>query len=141
MLAYGLVHRFGRWYLLGPEQGDDVVKAFRRDRMQSVAVGEDPGAFDRPQDFDAASVLSDIGPDVADGVARIRFDSDVVAVALQRSPDARIVEERAESSVVELPLVESRAMISWLLTFDDRAVIEEPEDLRSAFLDHLGVSP
>jgi predicted DNA-binding transcriptional regulator YafY len=137
VLAYGLVHRFGRWYLVGPEQGDDVVKAFRLDRMGQTEVGDGEAAFERPSGFEAAAVLAELGPERTDGVAHIRFDQDVVAVALHRSPAARVLAEDETTALIEVPLVETGSMISWLLTFDDRAVVEGPDELRSAFIEFV----
>lgn len=135
---YGLVHRYGHWYVIGPERRDpDTVKAFRVDRMDAPAVGDESGAFQRPAGFDAASVLAGIGPSGAGGTALVRFDTDVVPVALHRSSSARVVESDESSAVVELPMADEGSMISWVLGFDDRAVIEGPASLRDAFVAFL----
>lgn len=140
--AYGLVHRFGHWYLVGAESSNpDTVKAFRVDRMEGATIGDRAGAFDRPADFDAAAALADIGPGTGSGTARIRFDRDVVDVALHRGPGASIIESDADTSLVEVPMTDERSMISWILGFDDRAVIEAPETLRASFLSFVGGAP
>lgn len=140
--AYGLVHRFGHWYLVGPETAEiDTVKAFRVDRMERTAIGDRAGAFERPADFDASSVLAEIGPAMGTGTATIRFDRDVVDVALHRGSGARIVEEDEHTALVEVPMADDRSMVSWILGFDDRAVIEAPESLRDTFIEFLGGTP
>lgn len=141
VLAYGLVHRYGHWYLVGPEARElDTVKAFRVDRMDAVTIGDAPASFDRPEDFDAGDVLAGIGPPGGDGTARIRFDREVADVALHRSPSARIVEEDEATVLIEVPKGDDGSMISWVLGFDDRAVIESPTELRTAFLTFLGAA-
>lgn len=136
--AFGLVHRYGHWYVLGPEADERAtVKAFRVDRMTHLEVDEVAGSFERPVDFDAGSALADIGPPSGTGVARILFDADVAEVALHRS-GSRMVETDGETALVEVPLADDRSMISWLLGFDDRAVIVEPADLRDRFLAFVG---
>ena len=134
----GLVHRFGNWYLIGPEVGArDTVKAFRLDRMSDVAVDEHAGAFERPDDFDVGAVMADVRDDRGEDVARIRFDNDVVAIAMNRSHRATVVGSDSDGTVVELPLGAHRSMITWLIGFDDKAVIEEPLELRQEFLRYV----
>jgi proteasome accessory factor B len=132
---YGLVHRFGHWYLVGPEAGDaPTVKAFRLDRMQGTKVREAPHAYDRPKAFVLEDAVSDLAPDDDGQRALVRFDNRVVEIALRRSPHASVVESDDTTTLVELPLGATRSMISWLLGFDDLAVIEGPEALRASFL-------
>ena len=135
------MHRFGHWYVVGPERDDlDTVKAFRVDRMAGASIGDASMAFDRPADFDAAAVLAEIGPTGGTGTARIRFDTEVVPVALRRGPGTRVLERDEGSALVEVPMSDESSMISWVLGFDDRAVIEEPPELRDAFVAFVGGS-
>ncbi len=134
---YGLVHRFGHWYLIGPESGDAVVKAFRVDRMEGQALTGEPGSFERPTGFDPSAALEGVGDDPGQ-TARIRFDNDVVGVALNRSRAASIVEQDDETAVVEMPVGSRVGLFSWLIGFDDRAELIGPDDLRNEFLASLG---
>jgi proteasome accessory factor B len=134
---YGLVHRFGHWYLIGPETGDDVVKAFRVDRMEGQALIGDAGAFDRPAGFDPASALEGVADD-GDQIALIRFDADLVGVALNRSRAARVIEQDDETALVEMPVGSRIGLFSWLIGFDDRAELIDPAELRTEFLEALG---
>ncbi len=141
MQPFGLVHRYGHWYLVGPEVADlTTVKAFRIDRMGSPTVGTEAGKFKRPRNFDASIVLEGIGASDSDETARIRFDNDVVDVAMNRSRAATIVEADDTSTLIEVPMADEGSMISWVLGFDDRAEIVSPESLRSAFVEYLEVS-
>ncbi|VAV95731.1 hypothetical protein MNBD_ACTINO01-181 [hydrothermal vent metagenome] len=137
---YGLVHRFGHWYLAAQERGtEQPVKAFRVDRMTALAIDEHPGAFARPEGFHAKDALGSFSPDTGTGDrALVRFDSDVAQVALSRFAGAREVASDASSVLVEVPMTTQRSVIGWVLGFDDRAVIESPPELRDAFIDFVG---
>ena len=72
---YGLIHRGGRWYLMGPEVGEpEPVKAFRIDRMGPTTVDEEQGTFLRPHDFDLDASLAALPRDqTSDKLALVRF--------------------------------------------------------------------
>src|SRR5258708_15944302 len=54
---FGVVHRFGHWYVVGRDQDKDALRAFRIDRFDGAArVGPD-GAFEPPAGFDPATGL------------------------------------------------------------------------------------
>jgi proteasome accessory factor B len=131
---YGLVHRFGHWYVVGPEVGDRVVKAFRVDRMAGTTIAESGAAFERPDGFRPADAIADVRATTPERTATIRFDNDIVGVALNRSRSSKILESDDRTTVAEVPVTSIQGLISWLIGFDDRAVIESPDDLRDAFV-------
>jgi len=136
---YGLVHRFGHWYLVGPEAANrDLVKVFRVDRMATIAIEDESGAFERPSDFDPSSVLADVQEPTAANVATVRLDNDIAAVAMARWRSANAVSADENTTVVEVPYDEDGALINWILAFDDRAEIVTPASLRYRFLAHVG---
>jgi proteasome accessory factor B len=137
---YGLVHRFGRWYIVGPQRGAmETVKVFRADRMTEVRVEEAVRAFTRPDGFDPSSVLASLTQDAEPTKrAEVRFDNDIVGVVLNQFPKAEVMHEDDESTLVSLPLRSDAAFVSWLIGFDDKAVLEAPTALRTQFVDHVG---
>ena len=136
--AYGLVHRYGHWYLVGPETSDPALtKVFRLDRMADVHVGESGGMFDRPKGFDAATALRDVVAQRAEHEASVVFDPEVVRVAMRRWPAATVVEDRDDGVVVAIPYSNERAFINWILGFDDRAEIIGPASLRNQLIAHV----
>jgi len=138
---YGLIHRFGHWYLVGAEStADNQVKVFRIDRMASITVEEDGEAFDRPADFDPTAVLADVQEPTAAKVATVRIDNDVAAVAAARWRSAAIVSADEESALVEVPYDDETRVMNWILGFDHRAVIISPKALRDEFLAFIGGS-
>jgi len=134
ILPYGLVHRYGHWYLIGPERGDDTVKAFRVDRMVTPSTDEEANAFDRPRTFNPRDALAGVSQDAHEQTARIRFDNDVVGVAINRSRASVVVEQNDESTLVDVPVGSIQGLITWLIGFDDRATIEGPPEIRDAFV-------
>ena len=52
---YGLVFRYGRWYVVGHCHLRDDIRTFRLDRLYELRPLDIP--FQRPQDFDAAGYL------------------------------------------------------------------------------------
>ena len=132
---YGLIHRRGHWYLAAPEvTARQPVKAFRVDRMSNVAVAEEGAMFERPRSFDSLKSISTDAPDSGErSVARVRFDPDVAQVALAQMPGAQRVRQDGAGVLIEVPMTTDRALIGWVLSFDDKAVIEEPERAREAF--------
>lgn len=132
---YGLLHRRGHWYLAAPEtSAPDPVKAFRVDRMEDIAVEEDTDVFDRPESFATSRSISTDAPDAGpESTAQIRFDSDVAQVAIRQIPGSRRLSEDNTGILVEVPVSSERGLIGWVLSFDDRAVIEHPAQTRAAF--------
>ncbi|MGI9665662.1 MAG: helix-turn-helix transcriptional regulator [Acidimicrobiia bacterium] len=139
--AYGLIHRFGRWYLVGPESSDiDLIKVFRLDRMGDPSIDERTGAFERPVDFDASEALSGLRDEGPIETAMVRFDADVVAVAMRRWARAIEIDRDGSGVLVELPYASVPGLITWLLSFDDKAVLEGPPEVREAFVAYVGGS-
>ena len=80
---YGLVHRRGRWYLVGAEVGSDDIKVFRLDRAEESQIGDRADAFTPPPDVDPAAAVLQQPWDAGDDrlVATVVFDEDVAWIA------------------------------------------------------------
>ena len=140
---YGLGHRFGHWYLLAPEVGQSpTVKAFRIDRMDQLKIDETGAMFARPAEFHPAEALPDFSQSTeGDAItARVRFDRDIVEIALGQASHASEVSSDIESVTVELAVSTVPSFIGWMLGFDDKAVILSPAELVDAYLDFIGGS-
>lgn len=136
---YALAHRFGHWYLAAPEFDDrETVKAFRVDRMDDPSLEDDTDAFTRPVGFDPASVIPTGGVD-RDPVmtATVSFDAHVANLVPRQVPDAIKVGESADVTTFSIPVRNEQGFIGWVLGFDDKAVIEGPDVLRSMLVDHV----
>ena len=133
VFPYGLVHRRGHWYAVGPEQGSDTIKVFRVDRVSRLAVGEASGAFERPKGFRPEAAIPEApweaGPGDAEAV--VRFDASIAWWARrQLMGGARVTEHEDGGLEATLRVANVEAFIGWMLSFDDAAEIIAPADLR-----------
>jgi predicted DNA-binding transcriptional regulator YafY len=120
---YGLVHRRGHWYVVGPERSElAVVKAFRLDRAGNVRIGDQPGQFERPAGFRASDSIPqapwEAGAD--DLTAEVVFDADLAWWAKrQLSGRVEAKEDAAGSLYAWIPVANVDAFLAWMLSFDD----------------------
>ncbi len=128
---YGLVHRRGHWYVVGLD--DATIKVFRLDRTEGLQPTGEPAAFERPAGFVPSTAIPEApweagGEDI---VAVVHFDADIAWWAHRQLTGRREIEELPDGSLrATVPVANIEAFIGWMLSFDDRAVIVEPEDLR-----------
>ena len=136
-LAYGLVHRRGHWYMVGPEHGTTLIKVFRVDRMSALALEDEAGSFERPEGFRAGEAIPEApweaGPGDAEAV--VRFDSSIAWWARHQLVGGSVVTDRPDGSLdARLRVANAEAFIGWVLSFDSDAEILEPSDLRERLL-------
>lgn len=139
---YGLVHRRGHWYLVGAaaDGSDATIKAFRVDKMDDIAVGDTAQVFERPRGFRASDAIPSApweagGDDVE---ARVVFDSEIAWWAeRQLTGQAKVTKKRDGSLDARLPVANVDAFIGWILGFEDKAEILEPENLRERLLSRV----
>lgn len=133
--AYGLVHRRGHWYLVGPEEGD-IVKVYRLDRAGDITTGE-PGSFERPKGFRAREAVATLPWDQGEEgvVTTIRFDPDVAWIA-EREIGGRASISREPDGAIEatLDIGATGPLLSWLVGFADGAVIVDPPELVDQYI-------
>jgi predicted DNA-binding transcriptional regulator YafY len=128
---FGLVHRRGHWYLVGDDAG--TTKVFRMDKATAVAAGEVPDAFARPPGFRAAEFIPETSWEAGgEGLeARVHFDADMAWWAQRQIGENGSVEEREDGAIeAVMPVANPEAFIGWLLSFEDKAELLEPVELR-----------
>ncbi len=131
---FGMAHRRGHWYLIGPEQDDARVKLFRLDRAVPVRAVGDAGAFERPEGFSAASAVPE-APWEAGGdtmtTAVVRVDAPLAWWAERQVHDSAAVTRLADGAVeLTLQVANPDALVGWVLSFEDGAEILSPTELR-----------
>lgn len=135
---YGLVHRRGHWYLVGPESADaSVIKAFRVDRIEELEPHGPARAFDRPKDFKASEMIPQAGWEAgADDVeVVVRFDSAVAWWAQRQLPSSTVIEEHADGAMTAtMSVANMEAFIGWLLAFEAAAEVIEPATVRDRLI-------
>ena len=140
---WGLTSKFGRWYVVGQDQGSGEMRVFRADRIDGDVTATEPGAFTVPEDFRADAYLEDqpweYGPGRAVPV-RVRVDAGHAAeLAGQVSPGTAIERAADGSVVVELSVVNLAGLRSFVLGFLDHAEVLSPPEARAAITDWLRV--
>ncbi|KAA3642064.1 MAG: WYL domain-containing protein [Armatimonadetes bacterium] len=138
---YAIAHRLGHWYLAAPEVGDpETVKAFRVDRMTNPTLVGEPSAFSRPDGFDPADVIPSGDRETENAsLAIVEFDNEVAQIAANQVPDAEVVSRTDSTTTLRIPVRAEQSFIGWVLGFDDKAVIIEPQGLRDRLIAHLSV--
>lgn len=135
---YGLVHRRGHWYLVA--QDDGVVKVFRMDRASGVSAGDTAGAFARPPGFRASAFIPET-PWEAGGeetMARVLVDPEMAWWARRQIGTRGKVTELPDGAIeAELPVANPEAFIGWLISFDDKAELVGPAELRRRLVDRV----
>jgi proteasome accessory factor B len=136
--GFGLLHRFGHWYLVGRDREDDVVKSFKVARIAS-SVRRLDGTYEVPADFDASQHLAGqsfaIGDEVQNAV--VRFGSSMRWWPEQNMPDAKTEEGPDGSLDVEVTVGNVDALVSWLLGFGPEVELIEPVAAREHLVRHL----
>jgi len=138
---YGLAHRLGHWYLVGPQRGDPGIRAFRVDRMGSVKAGDRPDAFVRPRGFRVGDQLPDAPWEAGDDdlVVEVHFDPSVAWWAVPRlTQRAEIRQDKDGGATARFPVASVDAFIGWLIGLEDQAEVLGPPQVRERFIAHVG---
>jgi len=142
---YGLVHRRGHWYVVGPEASDpETVKAFRLDRADGFDVGETAEAFQRPPGFRAGDVIPETPWETgaASVEATVVFDAEVAWLAERQLGRRATIEHDDDGRLLAtVPVAGERAFLGWLIGFEDHAELLGPPELRRRFIDLVAGSP
>lgn len=137
---FGLVHRRGHWYVVGPEAGADPVKAFRIDRAVGIRAADTARTFERPAGFRASDAIPE-APWEAGGedlVAVVRFDAEMAWWAERQLTGRTAVTKLGDGSLeATIPVANVEAFIGWVLAFDEHAEVLGPAELRSRLIDRV----
>jgi proteasome accessory factor B len=131
---YGIVHRFGHWYVVGHDVGRDAPRAFRVDRIDGLPEAGEPGVFEPPPGTDPAGFVRDdpLGyGDAAPVAARVAVSASRAALVVDELGEDAVIERRTDGSVlVELQVVNREAFRTWVLGLLEHAEVVGPESLR-----------
>lgn len=151
---YALVHRRGRWYLVGHDHDREARRAFRLDRIVGGVkrIGE-PGAFDPPAD-DVG--IDDVLPPVPEGVpetAEVVAAPEVAWLVARRARGAGTQEparghETSEGTLgtspipdgdtaFTVPVGDPEQFIGWALGFGPELEVRVPPELRAEIIKRL----
>lgn len=136
---YGLLYRDDFWYLSGFDRTRGALRNFRVDRIEGGVAAGEPGAFERPPDYDPATAIPDRPWRIGQGepVGTDVWVDAFLAGRAERDADG-VVERRPDGSVVvRLEVVSVDGLRSWLFGFLDHAIVLGPPDIRAAVVDWL----
>jgi len=137
---YGVVLRYGHWYVVGHDRDRDAPRAFRVDRIEGVPATGPAGAFAPPDDVDAGAMVREpltYGDD-APVDARVLVDATRAPLVVDELGDEAVVAHHDDGAVeVVLPVVNRDAFRSWVLDLLDHAEVLDPPELRRDLVDWL----
>jgi predicted DNA-binding transcriptional regulator YafY len=138
---YGVVHRFGHWYVVGRDRDKDALRSFRVDRLDGPARAGPEREVEPPSDFDLAAALRADPLTYGDDEpvrARVRVDAWRAAWVVDTLGEPAVVERGDDGSVVvELAVVNRDAFRSFVLGLLEHAEVLEPPELRADVVDWL----
>ncbi|MFA5884446.1 MAG: WYL domain-containing protein [Acidimicrobiia bacterium] len=138
---YGILHRFGHWYVVGRDVDRDAPRAFRVDRLDGPPRLGPPGAFAVPAGIDPTDYLSSDPLTYGDDRpvrARVLVDAARASLVTGSLGDEAVVEQRDDGSVVvALDVVNRDAFRAFVLDLLDHAEVLDPPELRAEIVGWL----
>jgi predicted DNA-binding transcriptional regulator YafY len=140
---HALVHRGGRWYLVGRDHDRGERRAFRLDRIvDAVRMVGSAGAFDEPPHAGVEDVMPappPDGPPTAEVLAGPAVAWQVARRALGGGEESLAPPGADGQPWTRYTVVvgDPDAFVSWILEFGPEAVITAPDDLRDRLLTSL----
>lgn len=132
---YGVVHRFGHWYVVGRDRDRDAPRSFRVDRIEGTPIAGRPGAFEPPADVDPAGFLRNDPLSYGDEApvdAQVLIQASRAGWVLDDLGDSAVAERRADGSIiVALRVVNRDAFRTWVLGLLEYAEVLGPPELRA----------
>jgi len=129
----GLVYYTDHWNLIAYDHLREGVRNFRLDRIREMFVLTE--RFERPDDFNLASYLEDLGLDTELKNVHLRFREDVYSRARMEIPARIEMEETLKDGVsVQFRFSNMPYLSSWLLRYGAGVEVLTPEELRSSHL-------
>jgi predicted DNA-binding transcriptional regulator YafY len=133
---WGLVHRHGRWYVVGHDRDRAATRVFKLSRVRGDVrtVGE-PGVVAVPEGIDLQAEVAPFDNDPVTGTAVVRLAPnaawDVRRAALATTDDAD------GWTRAEVPIGDVDRFAEWLVGFGPDAVVVEPPEARAAVVERL----
>lgn len=140
---HALVHRRGRWYLVGYDHDRDARRAFRLDRIAgSVKLVGEPGAFDPPADDIGVDDVVPAVPEGAPETARVLAAPDVAWLVARQARGAGVEGADAGGSppgwtAFTVTVGDPEQFVGWALGFGPELEVRSPPELRAEVVRRL----
>jgi len=132
---YGILHRFGHWYVVGRDRDRQGPRAFRVDRLDGAPEVGPADGFVAPPGVDPNDYLSSDPLTYGDDqpiAARVLVDAARSSLVIDALGEDAVVEQRDDGSVVvALAVVNRDAFRTFVLDLLDHAEVLEPPELRA----------
>lgn len=132
---YGILHRFGHWYVVGRDADRDGPRSFRVDRFDGPPELGPPAAFTPPPDVDPSEYLSSDPLTFGDDQpvrARVLVDATRASLVAAALGDATVEAHHDDGSiVVALDVVNRDAFRTFVVDLLDHAEVLDPPELRA----------
>lgn len=133
LCPYGIVYRWGNWYLIGKETSSETVKSFRADLMQSqVRLTED--ACVPLEGFSISSAIPNKRASIGDPeltVVKLGFATQLLTIVQDRFPAFENVEEFDDQMTCDVSVGGFQAFMSAILDFGKEITVLGPPEIRS----------
>jgi predicted DNA-binding transcriptional regulator YafY len=138
---YGILHRFGHWYVVGRDQDRDASRSFRVDRLDGPPDIGTADGFVPPPDVDPTDYLSSDPLTYGDDQpirARVLVDATRASLVVDALGERAVDEQRDDGSVVvTLDVVNRDAFRTFVLDLLHHAEVLDPPELRAELVDWL----
>lgn len=133
---HALVHRRGRWYVVGHDRDRDARRAFRLDRILGrVRAAGEPASFDPPGEAPGpADVVP--RPDAEDLTAEVVADDEVAWQVARRARGAGRPLPGGRTAY-RVAVADPEAFVSWALGWGPALEVRAPAELRAAVVRRL----
>jgi len=132
---YGVVHRFGHWYVVGRDRARDAPRSFRVDRIEDAPTVGAARAFEPPPNVDPAAFLRADPLSYGDDIpidALVLVDATRAAWVVDDLGADAVAERHDDgAAVVRLRVVNREAFRTWVLNLLEHAEVLEPPELRA----------
>jgi proteasome accessory factor B len=132
---YGVVSRFGHWYVVGRDLDRNGPRAFRVDRIDGPITAGAPQSFEPPPNVDPAAFVRDDPISYGEDrpvEARVLVDAARAAWVIDELGEEAVVERRGDGAVVvALEVVNTDAFRTWVLGLLEHAEVLSPPALRA----------
>lgn len=131
---HGLVHRAGRWYLVGRDVDRAATRVFRLDRIDGTVVpGGEAGAFEPPPGgVSVDDVVPERDPDAPHEAEVWARGTVAWQVARRATGDGR---PEGDGTLFRCAVGEPRLFVAWVLELAPDVEVRDPTELRVAVRD------
>lgn len=133
---WSVVHRRGRWYVIGHDRGREAARAFRLSRVVG-AVEAAPGPITPPPEgLDPLAMVGSLDDEPMSGVAVLRL-VDGAAWELRRGASSEQPDDRAGWISCKVSYGDTERFAGYLVGFGPDVQVCEPPDLKDAVVRRL----